>query len=181
MGMFICYKYDGCKFYKDENYKGIKSYLNLTNGIEFLEDSSNIDFKFIRIQSTACEQHMWDKIILDLDYNFLLDLALGYKVIVYDTSSKKKESRAMYQGLKFVEYILNRIWFDKSIDIEVKNINVKKYFEKEYQNLSEAAIKKVKYIKKFLDTDKVYLTSVCKSTLHDGDYDYYKSVLTSNY
>lgn len=183
--MFICYRtsYEGgCKFYPDEpEYKGVKHYLNLTNGIEFLEDSENINFNFVRIQSCACERHLWDKIILDLDYHFLLDIALGYKVIVYDTSAKKEESRAMFQGLKFIEYVLNRVWFNKKIDIEVKGMNCKKYFEEGYRELSNISLKKIKYLRKFLDTDKICLLSVCKNTKHDGDYKYYKQVLLENY
>ena len=48
-------------------------YLNLTNGIEFLDNPDfNEDYRFVRIQSTVCERHLWDKLLSDLDYNFLL-------------------------------------------------------------------------------------------------------------
>lgn len=52
----------------------VNYYLNLTNGIEFLDrpDFNIKEYKFVRIQSTACEKHLWDKILMDLDYNFLL-------------------------------------------------------------------------------------------------------------
>ena len=98
-----------------------KTYLNLTNGIEFLDkfNARVEDIKFVRIQSCACERHLWDKLINDLDYNFLLDLALGYEVVVWDTSARKRESRAMYQGLKLIEYVLNKIWFDKEIEKKI--------------------------------------------------------------
>ena len=54
----------------------VNYYLNLTNGIEFLDrpDFNIKEYKFVRIQSTACEKHLWDKILMDLDYNFLLDI-----------------------------------------------------------------------------------------------------------
>lgn len=187
MGMFICYNkgtpegYEkGCQYIPDN--KETKYYLNLTNGIEFLDNmSNNIDYKFIRIQSCSCERHMWDKIIADLDYNFLIDLALGYKVIVFDTSAKKKESRAMYQGLKFVEYVLNRVWFNKKEDIYVKDVNCKSYFEEAYRTISDNTIKKVKYLRKFLNTNQIELKSACITTKHDGDYKYYRKVLIENY
>ena len=55
----------------------IKYYLNLTNGIEFLDNPDfNEDYRFVRIQSTTCERHLWNKLLSDLDYNFLLDLLL---------------------------------------------------------------------------------------------------------
>lgn len=156
-------------------------YLNLTNGIEFLEDNNlNNNYKFVRIQSSACERHLWDKIIRELDYNFLIDIALGYEVVVYDTSQRKNESRAMYQGLKFIEYVLNRVWLHKKIDIKVKEINVKDYFEEAYLSIPDSTIIRLKYVKKFLNTDTIRLKSICKNTIHDGDYDYYRNVLIKN-
>lgn len=155
-----------------------KVYLNLTNGIEFLEKFNIEECNFIRIQSCACERHLWDKIIRELDYGFLLDVALGYEVVVYDTSAKKKESRAMYQGLKFVEYVLNRIWFNKRIDIEVKGMKCKDYFEEAYRTLQDSTINKIKYLRKFLNEDNcIYLKSICNSTIHDSDYEYYRKIL----
>ena len=74
-------------------------YLNLTNGIEALEclkpanlNASNL----VRIQSTACEQKRWDFILQDLDYSFLMDIALGENVTVVDYSAKKENTRVFY-------------------------------------------------------------------------------------
>lgn len=182
--MIVCYNkgtYEGSKL-GCQVVNDAKFYLNLTNGIEFLENcNENINFKFVRIQSTMCEQHLWDRILNDLDYNFLLDLALGYEVIVFDTTAKKKVSRALYQGLKFVEYALNRIWFDKKIDAYVKNVKCNSYFDTEFNKISDNTIKKIKYLKKFLNTKEIYLKSVCINTIHDGDYEYYKNILIKNY
>ena len=43
----------------------VKVYLNLTNGIEFLDNElmQARVYDFIRIQSTACEQKRWDFVI----------------------------------------------------------------------------------------------------------------------
>ena len=55
----------------------IKNYVNLTNGIEALQQYKLAHYAFIRIQSTACEQHSWDKILQDLDYDFLMNVELA--------------------------------------------------------------------------------------------------------
>lgn len=157
-----------------------KYYLNLTNGIEFLTNN-NLDYKFIRIQSTHCERHLWNNILLDLDYNFLLDLALGYNVIVFDTSQHKKESRAMYQGLKFIEYVLNRYWLNKEPEIKVKDMICNNYFREEYKSIDDKVFRKLKYLKKFINTESINLKSICKNTIHDSDYEYYKNILIKYY
>ena len=172
-----------CGYQKDETLiDKNKYYLNLTNGIEFLENDffKNKEYNFVRIQSTSCEQHLWDKLIQELDYNFLLDIALGYNVIVCDTSAHKSISRAIYQGLKFIEYALNRIWLKQDIDIYVNNINCKKYFAKCLSELSNTSLKKIKYVRKFLNTDKINLSGKSFNTIHDGDYEYYKKTLIEN-
>ena len=88
----------------------IVKYLNLTNGLEYLDEID--EYKLVRIQSTICEQKNWNKLIQDLDYNFLFDLAQGNTVEIYDTSSNKKISRALYQGVEFIRYVLlRRIFF----------------------------------------------------------------------
>lgn len=143
-----------------------KHYLNLTNGIEYL-DTINRDYKFVRIQSTYCEQRLWNYLLQDLDYNFLMDLALGYKVIVYDTSQHKNKSRALYQGLEFIKYILNRVWFNNEINPIVKGTNCRKYFNQEYNKLEERTINKIKYFRKFLIADNIDLDCECMKTIHD--------------
>ena len=69
------------------------NYINLTNGIEAIPRLSG-NYKFIRIQSTICEQKLWDKLIQELDYDFLMNLALGNECIVYDFWSKKTYSKS---------------------------------------------------------------------------------------
>ena len=71
----------------------ITNYLNLTNGLEYINEIPN--YKLVRIQSTYCEQKLFDRMIQDLDYNFLFDIAQGNTVRIYDTSSNKKQSRAL--------------------------------------------------------------------------------------
>lgn len=162
--------------------KETKFYLNLTNGIEFLsEENFKENYKFVRIQSCSCERHLWNKILLDLDYNFLIDVALGYRVVVCDASPHKVFSRALYQGVEFINYALNRILLNKEIKCFVKDMDVTKYFREQFKNLDKKTIKKIKYIRKFLNTDKIEIVCVGTNTKHDGDYEYFKKLLIEKY
>lgn len=152
------------------------NYINLTSGLEFLEEIP--DARFIRIQSSLCESKCWSKLIEDLDYDFLINLAQGKAVYVYDTSRNHKESRALFQGLEFIWYVLQRRWFNKhNIKAVVRGNDATDYFMQEYNKLSDRAKKKIDYIKKFLNTDVIYLGSKCKKSEHDGDYKYYKNIM----
>lgn len=156
----------------------IKNFLNLSNGIEALEAQALFDYSFIRIQSTLCEQKRWDQIIADLDYNFLLNLAIGNHCYVWDYSQNRKDSRALWQGIPFVLFVLNKIWLDKEIQSKVRNeCNVTDYFREQYQKLNKKTINKIKYFKKFLNTEKIYLTTMGFQTKNDGKYEYYKDLL----
>ena len=157
----------------------MKYYLNLTNGIEWVQEL-NVPIKdigCIRIQSTKCEQKDWSYIIEDLDYQFLLDLALGEDVIVLDCSPKKDVSRALYQGVEWIKYVLNRRWFDREENCFVKGNKVNNYFKEEYKLLSRRAKNKLDYVKKFIITDKIYLQGMCKTTSMDSNYEGYKQIL----
>ncbi len=156
----------------------IIKYLNLTNGLEYLDEIQN--YKLVRIQSSLCERKCWDKLIQDLDYNFLFDLAQGNTIQIYDASSKKKETRALYQGIEFIRYVLLRRWFDSKpseIPAVVKGNNVTEYFEIEYKKLSSSTKKKLDYVKKFVNSNGIYINKICKKSLHDGEYEYYRRKL----
>ncbi len=156
-------------------------YLNLTNGIEALQKMKFRDVKFVRIQSTKCEQKDWSFIIEDLDYQFLFDLALGRKVVVIDFSAKKEKTRVIYQGLPWIIYVLNMRWFDREITSFVKQNNVTKYFRSIYHILPERTKKKLDYVKKFLSTDKIYLYGACEKTKLDSKYEVCKDILYNKY
>lgn len=161
-------------------------YINLTSGLEWLKDFKtfeleyHIDYEFVRIQSSLLESKCFDKVLLDLDYNFLFDLAQGNLVEIYDTSRKKKMSRALYQGVPFIEYVLNRRWFDKKTDAFVNDFNVTDYFEKVYQNLDRSTKNKLDYVKKFVTTDEFHIETYCKKSLFDGKYEVYKEMLRND-
>ena len=162
-----------------------KYYLNLTNGIEALHREKYLThcrYGFIRIQSTACEQKLWSRILLDLDYDFLLNAAIGTTCVVIDYSPKKKIPRAIYQGLEFIKYVLNRRWHN--IDDKViitkgsgKSIDVTNYFRQEYGKLDNSVFKKIDYFKVFVTGDCVKIVAHSAQTSNDGNKNYYSSIL----
>lgn len=157
-------------------------YLNLTNGIEFIPKlSEHSNLKFIRIQSTACEQKRWDFILQELDYSFLLDLALGNNVTVVDYGANKEVSRACYQGVEWIKYALNNCWFGKDEKAFVRGTDATNYFGECYAKLEKRTLKKLNYFKKFLATESLHLDYQSTSTDKDGDYEYYKAILKEYY
>jgi len=149
----------------------VSHFINLSNGAEYLP-TIPVD-GFVRIQSTACEQKRWWYIISELDYNFLLHVALGNKVFVYDTSSKKKVSRALFQGLEWVKFVLNKVWLSNEIIPVVKGCNCYGYFMCCFQEPDKfriPAITRLRYIERLILPKIIDINPVaCKSKL-DGKY-----------
>lgn len=153
-------------------------YLNLTNGIEALNVIKK-PYSFIRIQSTACEQKRWDFILQDLDYNFLMDIALGKEVFIYDYGANKSVPRALYQGVEFIKFVLNRYWFNKEYYPIVKNNNTYKYFNEIYNKLDKKTFKKLEYFKKFLFGKEADIKCISSSTRYDSNYQFYRDQLAA--
>ena len=95
----------------------IKNYINLTNGIEAIPEYDLSQYSFIRIQSTACEQHLWDRLLQELDYDFLINVALGNECVIYDYGTRKPVPRAVYQGVEFIKFVLNKLWYGVSDEV----------------------------------------------------------------
>lgn len=161
-------------------------FLNLTNGLEAIEKvpvKGTDLFHLVRIQSTWCEQKRWKEIILDLDYTFLMACRILKNVTVIDFSARKPVPRALYQGLAWIEYVLNRYWYDIKGQAMVKGTNCEEYFEKIYQQLlydktADALFAKLRYFNKFKGTGQVKLDTISSRTEHDGDYSYYNELVS---
>jgi hypothetical protein len=157
-----------------------KHFVNLTNGIEAIPmlEEMGYEFSFIRIQSTQCENHKWDKILQDLDYNFLMSLALGHTVHVYDYGANKEVPRAIFQGMELIMYVLLRRWYGKETTPYVRRHNCQHYFNEIYQSLEFDTKRKLDYFRRYLNPNKQFhLVTHCKSTNKDNNYEYYKEVL----
>lgn len=152
-------------------------FINLTNGIEAIKEYNLTGYSFIRLQSTWCEQRLWNNFFFDLDNNLLINLALGNECIIYDYNSRhlNKPPRAIWQGLNFVITVLYFIWFNKEYeDTDPALLN---YFKIEYNKLSPTVIKRLKYFRRYLMTDKLNIKTICKYTKNDGNYKYYSEIL----
>lgn len=159
-----------------------KHFLNLTNGIEALErEGLNLEeVSFIRLQSCHCEAHQWDSILREIDYNFLMSLALGYKCYVYDFGANANSSKAAYFGLEWIRYVLNRRWLNIDYIPVVKGKKVTNYFENEYEKITKFAKKRIDYFRKYLFTDEIIIIPVTSATRHDNQPDYFKRILTNS-
>lgn len=147
-----------------------RHYLNLTNGLLAIKDYGLTDYRFLRIQSTACEQKRWDFIIQDLDTSFLMDLAMGRVCYVYDYGAKKDVPRALWQGLEWVRYVLHRRWMNEKITPRCRGNDCSKYFDACYQTLESRTLKKLDYFQRYLSPNPIQIMPRSHRTEHDGDY-----------
>lgn len=171
----------------------IKNFINLTNGIEAIKrlEELNLNYDFIRIQSTTLERKNYIKLFLDLDHNFLINLALGNLCVVHDRGTNRNYSKVIYKGLPIIEYLLNRYWYgilgeqyrysrDGFQKLSVGNeydLIYKTIFEFNNNKEKTAVKTKLKYYKKYLNGNKVSILGISKSTTNDGKYEYFSSIL----
>ncbi len=161
-----------------------KIFINLTNGIEAFEkyDFSNEDVSFIRLLSTHCERSNFERILENIDSNFLLHLALGYECIVYDFAANCEISKAINVGLEWIRYVTNRRWLgNRNYRPIIKNIDVGEHFWKYYKDLSSPTKNKIDYFKKYLNTDTILLYGVSTQSSYDNKYDIFKEILIEKY
>ena len=174
-----------------------KNYLciNLSNGAEALNfiDTDAAQIIFLNIQSTQCEQTLYDIMLNRLGTDFLMHCALGHNMYIIDFGTRKDCPRALYQGATFVKYALERAWFGKIPDKffitprsdTARAVNVAREFDYRYRSLSKSTIK---YLKKFRayarncraytnTTDTVNIMNLNSSTTHDGDTMFYVDIV----
>lgn len=154
----------------------MKRYLNLTNGLAgqaYLYDG------YVRIQSTACEQKRWDFILQDLDNSVLMYLALGEEVVIVDGG--RKPPRAIWQGLEWIRYVLERWWYGRVPKLTGRLESADGYFDDCYLNLDVRTAARLDYFKKFATSGKIRIWGHWIWTEKDGDYDYWVRQTRANY
>ncbi len=156
-----------------------KLFINLTCGIEAIQKYGLKldDISFIRVQSSHCEAHDWEKILKELDHNFLMHLAMGYECIVYDFGANARQSKAVYFGLEWVRYFLYRRWLNIDHIPVVKGKKVTNYFEMEYEKISRKTRHRIDYYRNFLFTDEIKIKGITSSTKMDNKKDYYAGII----
>ena len=175
----------------------LRYFVNLTNGIEAIPQllaekgiaADNI--QFVRIQSSHCESADHNAIIQNLDYNFLMNLALGNVCVVYDFGSRGTGMpegdcrdgipRAMWWGTEFIRHAIEDAWgLSSSSSMRVvKGYNVEADFNKRLQDMPKNVKKRLKYFRPFVQTDKLRWFNAYSKTDHDGDREWYAQTLAA--
>lgn len=91
-----------------------RHYLNLSNGLEALYDvrAPGEPWAVCRIRSTTLEHEDWTGLLMvDLDADLLLHLALGVTCVLHDRGTRRPLSKTQYLGTHLVVYLLERYWF----------------------------------------------------------------------
>ncbi|GAB4816209.1 hypothetical protein N2152v2_003255 [Parachlorella kessleri] len=174
-----------------------KHFVNLTNGLEVLPQLQRLGLpvSFVRIQSTACEQQLFEKLLAELDSDLLLYLALGHCCLVYDLGSRNKKRgapRALWYGLEFVKYALtrlltharsapSRVWLPGSPPPEafLRGYRVTDAFEGRVRSLGKSTKKRLRYFAKYMlpgGLPAIRLYGVYRATHHDDDFQYYRTI-----
>ena len=150
-------------------------YLNLTNGIEFINDYTNA--RFLRIQSSHCESRAYNELVKQLDSDFLFNLAIGNKCIVVDASNGFRIAKSLRTGLNVIYYLLQRAWFDKIV--KLKGFD-DMFLNRVYCSLDKNCKNKLHYFQKFCLEDSINLCFYNYKTTKDGDYDFYRGKVLNN-
>lgn len=123
------------------------NFINLTRGIycAHAPDILTGPVNWVRIQSTQCEQKMWPEILRGLGAQFYMATAYG-PVVVHDCSERNRETRAMWQGLSWIRYVLNRVWYNQEVtETSRSGMNTTHYWRRNFENLSKADIRAIRY------------------------------------
>lgn len=152
------------------------NFINLTNGIQAIKDYNLFDYRFIRIQSTACEQKRWEEILLTISDDFLMSVALGKNCIVYDYGANKKIPRAIWQGLEWIKYALSIRWKGVEYRPIGRASSCGPYFLKQYENLDKRTRSRLDYFKPFFN-GILDITSITQATDKDGNKKWFSEII----
>lgn len=173
-------------------------YVNRTNGIQALPIlcANFIHPEFCYIRSTHFERKQPNSAISDIPSEMLTLLAWGVWVIVVDYGARKDRSRAIWQGVPYLEYVLNRAWLDivpdKCIIYPRSNTdsnpqNVGDVFDQWYGDIDDATMEKIMlYADEARETQEVlvgtgkpviHIEGVSAPTSHDNDKEYYMNIM----
>ncbi|GAB5362467.1 hypothetical protein AAMO2058_000799400 [Amorphochlora amoebiformis] len=172
----------------------IKHFINLTDGIEVMEDLVELgvprnEIGFVRIMSSQCEQDDFEGILMSLDHNLLMHLALGHICLIYDLGSRQLHwpdhavgiPRAIWWGLEWTRFALSSCWKLGDGLASLRGRDVSNMFARRLLGISKKIKKKMRYYRTFLRTDRVNLFGVYRRTEHDADNDFYKKILWKFY
>lgn len=156
----------------------MKNYLNLTSGLEYISVYPELEFSLVRIQSSHLEAGALWKVIEGLDYDFLINAALG-GVVLYDCGSRRGElSRAQWMGIPWIKFVYQTA---NKLTQEYKGV-MSANFEQVYGRTSpykDDCKKKLRYVHKITGANRLEIKAESMISTMDGDYEKLKNLLIS--
>jgi hypothetical protein len=153
-------------------------WINLTNGLQAIPDYGLTDYRVMRLQSTYCEQKLWNDILMTIPDEFLFRASLGDECRVYDYGANRIVPRSIWQGLELVRYVLMRKWFNEIVFLEGRQgRSMFGYFDRVYTGLPKRVLTRLTYFEKYLIGKPLLITSVTSPTIHDGTKEWFVKCL----
>lgn len=148
-----------------EEIQPYECFVNLTNGLEWLPLLKRLGkrINYVRICSTDMEKNHWEDILLQLDTNLLMRLALGQKCMILDCGANRTPGKVVEKGVPWIKHILEDYWM----------------LNRPFMVAGEPRIllnRKLGYFRRFLATDTVHLYGNDFATFRDGDKEFYRSL-----
>lgn len=127
-------------------------FLNLTRGLECRRHV--VEPRFLRIQSTWCEQKRWADVLAAATPDLLYRWAVGDEVTVHDVSERDRVTRACWQGLVWLRFCAEMTWSDQDPTVVTTprgrgGAVVSGYFVEQYGNLPVRLVHGVRYFGQF--------------------------------
>lgn len=165
-------------------------YANESNGLQALPLLADMRVlaRFCYIRSTHFERKCVGAAVKDLPEDLLLSCAMGDDILVIDYGTRKDRSRAIYQGIPFIKYCLDRAWLDIVPDRVFiyprtnamdRKQNVTTCFDKWYSELGGKVLAKIDRYRGIAKENLtgqdggVMLSGVSAATTHDGEKGYH--------
>lgn len=158
-------------FLDSKGTKTMRHFVNLSNGLRCPHIAEIKKVNFLRLQSTHCEQKLWAKVLENLGPEFLVAAAQGI-VVVHDRSEKPRVPRALWQGVDWVGYALQRAWFGPilthfnrwgspmriaRICYSRNGMLISRYWEEQYRQLPRRVKNNLKYYRQFVTVPEVMI------------------------
>lgn len=125
-------------------------FINLSRGVLCPHVVDLDTLRYIRIQSTWCEQKRWADVIMSVGADLLINAATGVTCIIHDVSERQREPRAIWQGVEFIRYCCEKSWNGTTIDIRSRGGNpMRDYFGKVWTSLPTTATKMIHYYRQY--------------------------------
>lgn len=135
-------------------------FINLTNGLACLPHVD--EPRYMRLQSTWCEQKRWDDVLFTLPPDFYMALAKGQSITVHDVSERPRRTRACWQGITCAKVSCALEWGLPLPSPDGRGgLSLQQYLISEWHfSLSERTHTALRYYRRYIDTPSLAV-SIC--------------------